>query len=136
LTDSVDNPEAERIAELARAVREGRASEAEREEIALYGEAHPQAKELAVRIEKEEALGGDWLARAQADERLAAVENTPFTRAERALGVALVAGGVVGSFFFPPAAAAIVLGGVVLGVSVLRVKLRTVGQDPYSKIQK
>jgi hypothetical protein len=130
------DPESARIEELARAVREGRASEAEREELAIYADAHPQAGALVRRLEEEDAVGGEWLARTQADNRLIAAENTEWTRKERALGVGLTAAGLIGSIFFPPAGIAAVAGVLVLTVSVLRVKLKTAGQDPYSKIER
>jgi hypothetical protein len=136
VSDPLDAPEAARMAELARAVREGRASEAEREELRLYEMANPDARALARRMDDEEQLGGDWLARTQADNRLAAAESTPYTKAERAVGVALAAGGIFGSIFFPPAGIVALAGVLVLTVSVLRVKLKTAGQDPYSKIEK
>lgn len=130
------DPEHLRLNELATAVREGRASEAEREELRMYAHGSEEARALVRRVEQDAALGGSWLARSEADHRLAAVEKTPFTLAERSVGVGLVAAGVIGSFFFPPAALAILAGGLVLGISVLRVKAKTIGQDPYSNIDK
>ena len=136
LTDPIDHPEAQRVAELTLAIDEGRASEAEREELTLYADAHPQARTLATRVNNEGKLGGKWLARTQADERLRSAENTPFAKHERRVGAALITGGLVTSFFFPPAVAAVAAGALLLGISVVRIKLKTLGQDPYSKIDK
>ena len=131
-----EDPERRRIAELARRVREGLADDAEREELAMYAEREPEVVALVQRSEQEAELGGAWLARSTADDRLAALERTRLTRAERGAGVALVVGGVIGGLIFPPAAFAILPGAALLLFSVLRVKAQSVGKDPYDQIER
>lgn len=133
------DPELARIDELGVLVQQGKAGEPELEELALYAESNAKAAALVRVVSRHQEVGGEWLARTQADNRLAAAEKTPFTLAERSLGVALVGGGAIASFFLPFAGVgtvAILAGAVILGVSVLRVKLKTAGQDPYAKIEK
>lgn len=132
---SSQDPEAERVGELARLVREGRATEAEREELALYAEESDQVQALVKRADHESEVGSGWLARAEADRRMTEAETTPFTRTERRVGVALMVTGGLGTFLFPPAVLAAIAGGAILTWSVLRVKVKTLGKDPYKDIK-
>ena len=129
------NPEEQRLKELTEAVQQGLATEAEKEELALYAEQHPHLYALVRRVGNEREVGGQWLARAEADRRLDAKEKTPLALLERQVGVSLViAGGALG-FFFPPAFFAMLFGMSLLLWSVLRVKISTHGQDPYDDVE-
>ncbi len=120
---------------LLRRVRGGLATDAEREELVLLGVRPPDTTGL-------DACGPQttdderWLMRHEADERLQNAETTAWTRAERRVGMALLVGGAFAAFAFPFAALASVAGGALLAVSVLRVKLQTLGQDPYEDIER
>ena len=129
------DPETKRVQELTRRVRDGEASDAEREELALYVEDKPEVQSLVVRADQERELGAGWLARSEADKRIVAAETTPYTKFERRLGVGLIVSGGLGSFLFPPAFIAVLAGGAVLTWSVLRVKLKTLGKDPSKDIE-
>ena len=135
--DPEGDPEARRVAELLRRVRSEQVTDAEREELALYVEERP---ELARRIEEEHQrrqLGGTWLARVEADQRLAAAESTPLVTAERGLGLVMTIGG----FALMPMLPAVSLIGMIGGVGLLtwsftRVRLKTYKHDPYRDIDK
>ncbi len=128
------DPEEKRRTELALAVREGIATDAEKEELALYGEDDPEIQALVLQVEEQRSVGGKWLARAEADRRMVAEENSPLSRAEQQVGVGLmVAGGITG-FFFPPALLVALVGAGILVGSVLRVKFKTFGKDPYDDV--
>jgi len=129
------SPEEKRLAELTSAVREGVATEAEREELVLYEQENPDVQALVVQADREREIGGTWLARAEADRRMRAAENSPLTQAEQRIGVGLMVGGGILGFFFPAAFLGVVLGGSVLAVSVLRVKIATAGDDPYEDVE-
>lgn len=133
-TPRVD-PEEKRRTELALAVRNGVATDAEKEELALYGEDDPEIQALVKQVEDDREIGGTWLARAEADRRLVAEENSPITRAEQRVGVGLMVGGGIAGFFFPPALLVMLVGAGVLTLSVLRVKLKTAGDDPYDDVE-
>ncbi len=129
------SPEEKRLQELTSAVREGVATEAEKEELVLYGQENPEVQALVVQADREREIGGNWLARAEADRRMRAAENSPLTQAEQRIGVGLMVGGGILGFFFPAAFLGVVLGGSVLVVSVLRVKIATAGDDPYEDVE-
>jgi hypothetical protein len=135
-TSSDLDPERARIDELARRVREGIATDAEREELALYAGEGGDLALVATRAEADARLGGRWIARVEADRRLEAVEKTPFVVAERAVGMALAVTGVLGALFVPALGFAAVAGFGILGFSVLRVRVRTASRDPYKDIEK
>jgi Flp pilus assembly protein TadB len=130
------DPERERIDELARRVREGAATEAEREELALYSEERQEVAEVVTRADADRRLGGQWLARVEADRRIEAAERTPFVIAERAVGMTLAVAGVVGALFLPVLGVATFAGLGILGLSVFRVRARTAARDPYKDIEK
>lgn len=130
------NPEEKRVAELSRAVRSGVATEAEKEELALYSDGAPEVQALVAQVEEQRAIGGNWLVRAEADRRMVAAENSPLTLAEQRVGVGLMVGGGIGGLFFPPAFFAMLVGAGVLTLSVLRVKLKTAGNDPYDDVER
>jgi hypothetical protein len=117
-------------------VREGEATEAEQEELALYAEGDPAVALLSRRADEERTLGGTWLSRVAADRRIEAAERSPVVVAERGLGMALLIGGLVGVFFVPALGLAAAAGAGILGFSVLRVRLRTAMDDPYKDIEK
>lgn len=128
-------PEEERLTELTRRLREGVASDAEKEELALYADGQPEVQALVKRAAEERELGGHWLARSEADKRLSAAAKTPLTIAERRVGVALVVGGGVGALFVPAAAVAMVAGAALLTWSILRVRITATDKDPYEDIE-
>ena len=130
------NPEQERVAELIRQVREGRATDAEREELALYGEESAECKALIVRAQEQGELGKGWLARYEADRRIVDVENTRLARAERKVGAGLIVGGVAASFVAPPLAFVMLgVGAGLLTWSVVRVAIKNAGKDPYEDVE-
>ncbi len=129
------DPEEKRLAELTQAVRAGAATEAEKQELALYGDTAPEVRALVAQVEEQREVGGTWLERAEADRRMVAAENTPLTKAEQNVGVGLMVGGGIGGFFFPPALLVMLVGAGVLTLSVLRVKLKTAGNDPYDDVE-
>lgn len=140
-TSDEHDPEADRIAELMTRTRAGGATEAEREELAMYLEDRP---DLARRIaeqhresQRKVELGGTWLARVDADRRLAEAESTPLVKAERGLGLGLTIAG----FALTPFAPLLSVIGLVSGAGLLtwsftRVRLATYKDDPYRDVKK
>lgn len=139
-----DDPELRRIAELLAAERESRLDEAEEVELALYRDEQPALVERAraqlgsLILPTPARPGSDdraWLARVEQDEALARAHHTPWTRAERGVGLALIAGGwltAIGGFAVGPFA---VLAGIVLLLfSFVRVRLTRT--DPYDQIER
>jgi ferric-dicitrate binding protein FerR (iron transport regulator) len=135
-SDSDREPQRRRLHELLGRVRDGTASEAEREELALYAEDDEDVAEAVARAERERELGGTWLARAEADRRIEAAGKTRFVKAERAVGAALTIGGTLGAFIAPPLGLAALAGLGILGLSALRVHLKSATKDPYRDIDK
>jgi len=130
------SPEQERLLQLTRRVREGSATEAEREELALYANESPENQALAVRVQRDGELGHGWIDRYAADRELVAEEESPLSLAERKVGVGLVVAGAVSALFVPPVGvAAVGLGAGLLAWSVVRVALKNRGKDPYGDIQ-
>ncbi len=130
------NPEEKRLAELTSAVRDGVATEAEKEELVLYSDDDPEVLALVKQVDEQREVGGKWLARAEADRRMVAAENSPLSQIEQRVGVGLmVGGGLTGFLFFPPALLVMLVGAGVLTLSVLRVKLKTAGEDPYDDVE-
>jgi len=129
------SPEEERLRELTSAVRSGIATEAEKEELALYGEDDERVEALVRQVDQQREVGGTWLARAEADRRMVAAENSPLAKMEQRIGVGLMVGGGIAGFFFPVAFFGLLLGAGVLTLSVLRVKLKTAGNDPYDDVE-
>jgi hypothetical protein len=131
------DPEEARLAELARAAGKGSANEAEREELALYVDDDAAARERALRIADEAALGGEWLERVHADDKLHAIERSGLTRLERIAGFSLVSVGGVLTVLFPVVGVPLLLlGTAILGFSVARVRLATFRADPYNDIER
>lgn len=139
-----DDPELRRVAELLAAERSGSLDDAEEVELSLYRDEHPslvahaQARLGALVLPSSTPPGADdraWLARHQQDESLARAHHTPWTRAERGTGLALIAGGwlaAIGGFMVGPFA---VLAGIVLLLfSFVRVRLTR--SDPYDQIER
>ncbi|MEO0324060.1 MAG: hypothetical protein AAF447_13955 [Myxococcota bacterium] len=132
----MSSPEDRRVAELAQRVREDVATDAEREELALYEAESEQVQVLAVRAREESELGRGWLARYAGDRRLVALENSRVVRAERAVGVALVTGGFFATLVVPVVGVPLLIAGAaVLGWSVIRIAARTAGRDPYDEVE-
>ena len=129
------NPEEKRLTELTSAVRSGVATEAEKEELVLYSEGDPEVLALVAQVEEHREVGGAWLTRAEADRRMVAAENSPQSQMEQRVGVGLMVGGGIAGFFFPPALLVMLVGAGVLTLSVLRVKLKTAGDDPYDDVE-
>ncbi len=129
------NPEEKRLNELTSAVRSGVATEAEKEELVLYSEGDPEVLALVAQVEEQREVGGAWLTRAEADRRMVAAENSPLSQMEQRVGVGLMVGGGIAGFFFPPALLVMFIGAGVLTLSVLRVKLKTAGDDPYDDVE-
>lgn len=128
--------ERKRIEALLRRVRSGVASDADREELVLHGVDIPDPA-TAVPVSLQTGDDARWMDRVYADEKLLAAERTPWTRAERRVGVAMVLGGAAGAFMSPPVGTIVaVAGGALLFASVLRVKLLTLGKDPYDEIKR
>jgi hypothetical protein len=131
------DPERARVEALVLLVGRGEASEAEREELALYAEHDPAILTRVKAIHQDRATGGAWLDRIEADHRLQAVETSRRTRLERVTGLGLLAAGILGAFAHPiVGAAGIALGLVVLTWSVLRVRIGTLGDDPYKDVKR
>lgn len=132
----MSSPEEQRVAELIRLVREGAATEAEKEELALYGEESEQSKALILRAQEQGELGKGWLQRYEADRRLVGVEDAWLARTERKAGVGLVVVGTVGAFVVPPVGLlALGLGAGLLAWSVVRVAIKNAGKDPYEDVE-
>lgn len=139
------DPEATRVAELLTRTQSGTASEAEREELAMYLEDRPDlAARIARRVaaEREQAarqaeLGGTWLARVDADRRLAEAESTPWVKAERGVGLGLTIAGFALTPFSPVLSMVGLIGGVgLLTWSFTRIRLATYKDDPYRDVDK
>ena len=124
-----------RVEELLRKVRGGVATDAEREELVLHGVNLPESTGLE-QVGPQASADERWMVRHLADEQLAAKESTPWVRGERGVGMTLLVGGMVGAVFTPVAGIVSLAGLGILAASVLRVKLTTLGQDPYEDIKK
>lgn len=128
--------ERDRAHDLIGRLRLGAIDDAEREELALYAEDHPDVAEAVERAEKERELGEGWLVRAEADREIEEAERTPFVTAERRVGAALAVGGAVGFLFAPPLGAVALAGLGILGFSHLRTYIRAAIKDPYKEVKK
>lgn len=132
-----DDPEKSRAIALCRRVAGGDATEADREELELLLEDRPDLQPLVHEESRRRALGGAWLERVEADQRLKAAERTPLALVERGGGLALVAAGLLLSPLAPALATAALGSGCALLVwSFVRVKLKTFKQDPYRNIDR
>ena len=137
MVSGTDDPEAARIEELLAAVARGEASDADREELALYTASH---SDLPARIQDSRRtgeLGEGWLARVEGDNRVQMTEQAKLTRIERGTGLALILGGM-GLGLVAPAAGGV---GIVVGFGVLlysfaRVRLKTHRDDPYKDVNR
>jgi len=131
-----DDPERQRVADLLDRVKQGAVSEAEREELALYVAGDPRLVETIQRREEEARLGGEWLARATADDRIALVESSTRSKLERGLGLTLTLGGMLVVFGAPTVGSvACLLGLLLLAYSLIRVRLQS-HPDPYKDIRR
>lgn len=131
------DPELARIDELLAAVARSEATEAEREELAMYAADHP---DLPARIEattRAGDLGRGWLARVERDDRLQLHERTRTVRAERGVGLALILSGMAAGFVSPTLGTVGIVGGfAVLLYSFLRLRIKTHRDDPYKDVQR
>lgn len=136
-TDGPDDPELARIDELLAAVGRGEASDAEREELAMYASDHP---DLPARIEASASageLGQGWLARVERDDALQLHEHARTTRAERGAGLAMILAGMAAGFVSPTVGTVGIVGGFgVLLYSFLRVRMKTHRDDPYKDVER
>ncbi|MCY1068662.1 hypothetical protein OV090_28240 [Nannocystis sp. RBIL2] len=129
-----DDPEARRVSELLDRITRGELGEAEAEELELYAQHDPELRAAITARTQQATLGGGWLARVEADHRIARAERSPRVLLERGLGGLLVALG----WLTWVAAPALGPGMVVVGLGLLvyswiRVNHR---QDPYKDIQR
>jgi hypothetical protein len=130
-------PEQDRLEWLMGQVRVGRTTEAEREELELYLLDRPELRDEVAAHARAAELGGGWLERVEADDRLARREQTRWVRAERGVGLGLVVAGVALGGLLPVAApAAAAVGGGLLLWSFVRHAWRGRKDDPYRKIEK
>lgn len=131
------DPEERRVEELLELVRTERIGDAEREELALYVAERPELRE---RIDTEAlrgALGGAWLARVEADQRIARRETGRLVRAERVGGAALaIAGFGIGLVAPMVGFVAVTVGTATVLWSLARVRLATYRDDPYKEIER
>src|SRR5689334_23340944 len=91
----VDDPEGRRVSELLDRLTRGQLDEAEAEELELYAQGDPQLRGTIEARASQAALGGGWLARVEADHRIARAERSPRVLLERGIGGLLVALGAV-----------------------------------------
>jgi hypothetical protein len=137
---AVDDPELQRVTELLARERSGQLDDTDREELALYRDrpelfeqAHAQVTALMIPGRSEDHA---WLARVRDDEALARAEQTPKVRAERGLGLALMAGGWIMGMLGSPIGTMVAGAGVALLLwSLLRVRLAN-RRDPYDEIKR
>lgn len=130
------SPDAEdaRVDELLAARTRGDATEAQTEELALYLEQRPELRARVEQAVRDGELGQGWLARVEADHRVALVEQAPRARLERTVGIGLAGVGFVLSMMTPWGAPLLGAGTLVLLYSVIRVRLRTHATDPYKDV--
>ncbi|MEM7676866.1 MAG: hypothetical protein AAF449_12755 [Myxococcota bacterium] len=124
-----------RVDVLLRRARGGIATDAEKEELLLHGVEVPEVVGVDTKVQQT-AEDLNWMRRSEADERMIAVESTALVRTERTTGIGLLVGGTLGTFVFPLAIYAAMAGAGLLVWSVLRVKLLTLGRDPYEDIER
>ena len=130
-------PERERIDQLLDRVSSGEISEAETEELALYVDSYPALQDDVKRRASDANLGRGWLARLEADRKIAAVETSRRTRVEQGVGLAVAGVGVAVQIVNPLLGVALCVAGVaLLIVSILRVRLATHKHDPYKDVQR
>jgi hypothetical protein len=132
---STDDPARRRLDELVALVAAGRADEAERTELELYLEDHPELR--AHLAPAGPPADQHWLVRATADERVRRLERRRGVVAQRVAGGALLAGGFLLAPLLPVAAPiAIVAGAGVLVWSFVALRVRELRNDPYQEIDK
>ena len=132
-----DDPEDARFEELLEDLACGRITPEAEAELALYAEADPRRAEAVERARRAAALGRGWLERVVEDERLTQVERSGLVRAERGLGLALFAGGLLVQAFAPVAGAGMLAAGTVtLLWSFVRTALAARRRDPYRKVDR
>lgn len=129
------DPEVARIEALLAAERGGTASEAEREELAIYAAERPELAGRLVENARAAELGAGWLHRVEHDERRLAIERGSRARIERGVGLGLVLVGWLLHFPLPIAGVLLSGGGIVLLLySLLRVRSRAGHRDPYEDV--
>ena len=131
-----EDPEKQRIDELVAKVGRQEASDAEREELALYAADNPEIEHRLTAEAESARLGRGWLERVEADRRLKNREATRFIKVERGVGLALVIGGTALGFVGSIAGPIAVMGGIgLLAWSFARTRLATYKDDPYKDIK-
>ncbi len=137
VADDPLDPEDARIEELLARVARHEATDAEREELAMYEAERP---DLPARIQERaraRELGGEWMARIEGDHRVQRHEQARTTRVERTAGLAMILGGMALGFLAPTAGTVGIVGGfAVLMYSFVRVRLRTHRDDPYKDVNR
>ena len=131
-----EDPQQQRIGELVAKIARDDASEAEREELALYIEDNPDVEGRLRDEARTAGLGKGWLERVEADRRLQRKETSGFVKAERGVGLAATVGGVALAMAGSTVAPFVVIGGLgVLTWSFVRVRLKTFKDDPYKDVR-
>ncbi|MGB1013816.1 MAG: hypothetical protein ACPG4T_06770 [Nannocystaceae bacterium] len=133
----MNDPEAQRVNELLDRAALGQASTAERTELALYTEEHPDLASEAARRAEQARLGAGWIERLDADAKIARVEQSRLTKIEQGMGIALTFGGAGLAFVSPILGSLVIFLGLALTIwSVIRVRLGTYKDDPYRKVKR
>jgi hypothetical protein len=131
------DPERRRLDELVALATAGTASEADRAELELYLDDHP---ELRAEIEAASVEGKPdqkWLARIAADERVHRLERRRGVVVERVVAGALLVGGFLLGPVLPVLAPVAALTGAGLLVwSFVALRFRELREDPYRNIDK
>lgn len=126
--------EQERLHQLVHRVGQDDATDAEVEELKLYLQDNPA---LVRQVRDEVVLrkfGGGWLERLEADQAIVEQERRPVVRAERGVGLGLMALGFLGSFFHPVAGVGVLAGMVLLLFSFIRTGVSGARRDPYRDV--
>lgn len=122
------------MSELLDRITRGELGEAEAEELELYAQNDPELRAAIEARTRQAALGGGWLARVEADHRIARAERSPRVLLERGLAGLLVVAGWLAWAAAPALGPGMVVAGLGLLVySWIRVNHR---QDPYKDIQR
>lgn len=131
-----DDPEHHRRDALIGRARRGEADDHEHEELALYV-GDEERDRLAAEGQRTRDLGGTWLERTRADERVLAIDESPRVKRVRNVGLALLAGGFAISFVAPIAGPAAILAGLgLLAGNMIRTRIAASRHDPYRHVKR